>query len=336
MDQKRILVLASEADRSIAPVIEKLKGRGAMVSVVFTERFPTSLGVDISINDRGGVTASLADSSTGEVIPMRDFHSVWYRHPGKPIPHAEITDARARAFVKEECNYTLEGLWKILENDSFWVSKPTSMKYCSYRLNQLAIARNLGFSVPDTLVSNNPSEIVDFFHEKSKNIITKAVGVGVPILDKEGYAYYEVVFTHRIEEREIDDFIETTRYAPHIYQECVHKDYELRVTVVGRKVFACAIHSQDHSDDGAKLDWRRVTPTEIKHEMVDIPERLADLCVRLVERLGLNYGAIDILRDKLGNYVFLEINSDGQYGWIEHLTGSRITDALVDLLLDHH
>lgn len=336
MAEKAILVLASEGDKSIAPVIERLRSRGALVSVVFTERFPTNLVVDISINDTNGANASVLDTITGEATPMRNFHSVWYRHPGKPIPHAEITDSRARAFVKEECNYALEGLWKILERESFWVSRPTSMRYSSYRLNQLAMARSLGFSIPDTLVSNNPDEISRFFHRNKKSIITKAVGVGIPILDKEGYAFYEVVFTHRIEEREIDDFIETTRFAPHIYQECVDKDFELRVTVVGTRVFACAIHSQDHLDDGVKLDWRRVAPTEIRHQIVDIPEKLADMCVRLVNELGLKYGAIDVLLDIHGNYVFLEINSDGQYGWIEHLTGAGITDALVDLLLNHN
>jgi hypothetical protein len=33
-----------------------------------------------------------------------------------------------------------------------------------------------------------------------------------------------------------------------------------------------------------------------------------------------------------GEYVFLEINPQGQYGWMEHLIGLPISPALADLI----
>lgn len=336
MDKKKILILASEFDKSVPPVIQKIKEQDVNVLTIFTEQFPTKLLLNISLNNDRNFEASFFSKETNELIPLKNFHSVWYRHAGKPIPHEEITDERARAFIKEECNYALEGLWKILEKDSFWISKPTNMRFCSYRINQLHVALTLGFKIPKTIISNDPKEISNFFYNNNKNIISKAVGVGVPILNKEGYTYFEVIFTHKITEQEIFDYIETTNYSPHIYQECIDKDIELRVTVVGNKTFTCAIHSQDHSDDEVKLDWRRVIPTEINHKIIDIPTELSNLCIKLVHEFGLKYGAIDILKDKKGNYIFLEINCDGQYGWIEHLTGAEITEELVNLIVNHN
>ena len=55
-------------------------------------------------------------------------------------------------------------------------------------------------------------------------------------------------------------------------------------------------------------------------------------CRCLMQRLNLNYGAIDFVLDKQGNYVFLEINPNGQWAWIEHLTGLPISKEIVKCL----
>jgi glutathione synthase/RimK-type ligase-like ATP-grasp enzyme len=52
-----------------------------------------------------------------------------------------------------------------------------------------------------------------------------------------------------------------------------------------------------------------------------------------VERLGLCYGAIDMVLTPDGRYVFLEINPNGQYLWIEEAAGLPISDAICDLLM---
>ena len=51
-----------------------------------------------------------------------------------------------------------------------------------------------------------------------------------------------------------------------------------------------------------------------------------------MERLGLNYGAIDMIVTPDGRYVFLEVNPQGQCQWIEEVTGLPINEALCDLL----
>ena len=49
--------------------------------------------------------------------------------------------------------------------------------------------------------------------------------------------------------------------------------------------------------------------------------------------LGLSYGAVDLVLTPEGRYVFLEINPNGQYLWVEDATGLPISDALCDLLM---
>ena len=65
---------------------------------------------------------------------------------------------------------------------------------------------------------------------------------------------------------------------------------------------------------------------------VELPCEVADRCRLLVRELDLLYGAIDLVRTPDGRYVFLEINPNGQYLWIEHDTGLPISAAVATLL----
>lgn len=56
------------------------------------------------------------------------------------------------------------------------------------------------------------------------------------------------------------------------------------------------------------------------------------MLLALMERLGLVYGAIDMRLTPDGRYVFLEINTAGQWLFIEQATGQAISDALAATL----
>ena len=52
----------------------------------------------------------------------------------------------------------------------------------------------------------------------------------------------------------------------------------------------------------------------------------------LVRRFGLQFAALDLLVTPGGRYVFVDLNSNGQWGWIENQTGLPLTETLVTLL----
>jgi glutathione synthase/RimK-type ligase-like ATP-grasp enzyme len=128
----------------------------------------------------------------------------------------------------------------------------------------------------------------------------------------------------RIHIEKLNDFDIT----PCIFQELVEKDIELRITVIGEKVFVAGINSQ--TNEISKIDWRR---GELKFYETIIPQNIETMCIALVKKLNLRFGAIDMIKDKNGNFVFLEINPNGQWVWIENETGLKISEALIDELL---
>jgi glutathione synthase/RimK-type ligase-like ATP-grasp enzyme len=106
---------------------------------------------------------------------------------------------------------------------------------------------------------------------------------------------------------------------------------DIRVTVVGEQVFPAKIHSQEFEE--TMVDWRKGENAKVKHERIELPPEIEDKCIELTKRLGLHFGAIDFVLDRGMNYVFLEINPNGQWGWIEKRLGYDISGEIVALLL---
>jgi glutathione synthase/RimK-type ligase-like ATP-grasp enzyme len=138
------------------------------------------------------------------------------------------------------------------------------------------------------------------------------------------------MFAEPVANRDVG-YADAVRYLPTIFQAYVPKDVELRITVVGQQVFAVAIHSQQTQH--TRHDWRHYDLSHTPHTLHELPEQVRHRCLQLVDRLGLCYGAIDLILTPDGRYVFLEINPSGQYLWLEKLMGLPISDAICDLLL---
>jgi hypothetical protein len=99
----------------------------------------------------------------------------------------------------------------------------------------------------------------------------------------------------------------------------------LRVTVIGDQCFAAEFVPSGHVD--GRLDS---TAAYRAHRLpAEIERRLG----AMMSILGLRYATIDLRLDSEGDYVFLDLNPQGQYLYVEIRTGQPMTRALVDLLV---
>jgi glutathione synthase/RimK-type ligase-like ATP-grasp enzyme len=198
---------------------------------------------------------------------------------------------------------------------------------------QLEVAAALGFDMPPTLITNSPEAFLAFYREHDGQIISKPIHNGIVWEATETQTAAPVramAYTTLVTPRDVG-YAAALRYCPTIVQAYVPKHLELRITVVGQQVFACEIHSQ-HTHH-TRHDWRRYDLSHTPHRPHALPEPVRQLCLQLVARLGLCYGAIDMVLTPEGRYVFLEINPNGQFAWIEDLAGLPISEALCDLLM---
>ena len=102
-------------------------------------------------------------------------------------------------------------------------------------------------------------------------------------------------------------------------------------TVVGNQLFAVAIHSQETEE--TEIDWRRGPNLQLRHEVIYLPDDVAEKCIRIIKVQSLRFGAIDLVRDPDGKIWFLECNPNGEWAWIETRTGLPIAAAITDELL---
>ena len=128
----------------------------------------------------------------------------------------------------------------------------------------------------------------------------------------------------------IHDHFGNITATPLMAQEYIEKKLELRVTIVGQKVFACAIYSQD--SERTKEDWRRYDFDNVRHEQYQLPKEVEAHLMEFMAVCNLTFGAIDMILTPSGRYVFLEINPSGQFGWIEDLTNMPISKAIAETL----
>ncbi len=103
---------------------------------------------------------------------------------------------------------------------------------------------------------------------------------------------------------------------PCFFQRNIAKRHELRVTVIGDKVFAARIHSQD--DPRTAIDCRDMS-AEIRYEKAALPAKIERRCLDLVRSYGLTFGALDIIVTPNEDYVFLEMNPVGQFLFVQEL-----------------
>lgn len=318
-----ILVLTNSVDGTHSDVvIDKLKNAGEKVFRFDVDRMARGdlvlrFGVD---QETFGFEALDRDDS----LISTEIKSVWYRRPNRL--NSPILDPVQRQYAEMEMTQLLEGLWSATTDEVFWLSNPINLERARKKILQLKIAREIGFSVPRTIVTNDPEQVVSFFESCSEKMIFKAIHH--EMLDYEGKSFN--IPTTLICREHLAKFGLVKKMLS-LFQEFIDKEYEIRVTVVGENVFPVKINSQAHS--GTSIDWRNPDFIQkLKYSPVTLPYEMTKRCILMLRILGLKFGAFDFAVDKSGNCYFLEVNPNGQWYWLENLTGVLISDAIVAIL----
>ena len=311
-----ILIVSNARDITTDFIVLELQRRGLAYLRLNSEALPQAT---VSFGTSGDHDWSIR---IGErLIHGRQVTAGYFRRPGTPEPDPAVTDHAERRYCATEWSAALKSLY--LRLGAKWLNAPAAIALAEDKPRQLVLARRLGFEVPDTLVTNDPTALKAFLATHG-GVVAKPLRHA--LLDGE---VEKVIFTTRMEAAKAQD-VRAIAASPVILQAEVPKRVDLRVTVIGEKVFAAAIHSQATAD--AEVDWRRGDGPSLRHEAVDLPADITVRCMELVRALGLTFGAIDLVEDLNGRYWFLEVNPNGQWAWIETRTGQPIAAALVDTL----
>jgi glutathione synthase/RimK-type ligase-like ATP-grasp enzyme len=325
MHAPKLLVLTSPQDDSASVVIELLSKR--KIDVL---RFdPADLGRCAQLSVRlSGTRKRTTLTTVSGAFDLEDISCVWTRRPGKPGAGALNAESSPfQAYAHDELAHVADDTFGNLA--AAWIpASPEDIKRADSKLRQLALASRLGFTTPDTLVTMSGGELTEFYRAHDGRILDKLPGpifyrtmsrLGQPFVR---YAQLvttrDLVHGHRLET------------CPSLFQPYVDKRSEVRVTVAGERALAVEIDSQATAHSAT--DWRRYDNDHLVYRPHDLPSAVREGCIALVRGLSLRFGAIDLIVTPDGEYVFLEVNPNGQWLWLEHASGVPISSAIADLI----
>jgi hypothetical protein len=303
-----ILVCGIPSEPPVAAVVSALEALGVRHLVLDQRRFPRT---EATVEVRGGeVLGSLCldgrdvdlDQVTGVYTRMIDhgvLPEVRRAPPGSPIP-------RHVALLHE----VLLGWLEI--TPARVLNRPAAMASNHSKPFQALHARDAGFAVPETIVTDDPAAVEAFWSEHGQVIYKSASGVRsiVQQLGEPDRARLPLV-----------------AWCPTQFQAYV-PGRDVRVHVVGTEVFASAIQTD-------VVDYRYASRVEGAEAVIAPTELSGDVraaCIDLAHALDLPLAGIGLKLGPEGAVHCFEVNPSPAFTYYEAHTGQPIARAIARYL----
>lgn len=326
LTNRAVLIVTRSDDIHADRVGAAIAARGHDCFRIDLDRFPRDYCVTIALGGAGW-RGEIECRASGMVLDTAAVRSVWMRKVADFAFAADLPE-QERAFASGEAESVLLGWLNSL--DCFFMSHPTALRAAGWKCEQLVRARRMGFAVPGSTVSNKPDAARRFIAGADRGAIYKTLST--PSLAAETVSDENRIAggLHTTLVEASDPALESIEILPGLLQHYIEKAYEVRATVVDRRIFAARIDSQ--TNERTRVDFRHYD-ADIAYSAIDLPAEVARRCRDFVSSYGLTYGAVDLIATPGGEYVFLENNPVGQFVFVEELVPSLgITQAVADSL----
>lgn len=180
------------------------------------------------------------------------------------------------------------------------------------KVHQALTLTTAGVPMPKTIRASNP-DILSLEKELGWPMVAKVPnstqGKGVHLL------------------RNPFDFETLKRKKEHIFQEFIDYEADYRVHVIGPKAFC------PYRRTAPEGDFRANVSLGGSLEKIEDPltiSAISSLAVLAAEAMNLEFGGIDIIKDKKGDFYVLETNSDPGFKDVEDITGESFAVPIID------
>lgn len=306
---------------TIDRVAEALSKKGVQPFRFDTDKFPLEVQLTAQF-DRSKSYHRLEYG--GHSISTEQVKAVWMRRIWEPKFGDELAPQFREACIKES-RATLDGFWDSLRA-ARWVDDLERINVANNKLRQLRVASEVGFVIPQTLITNKAEAAREFFQQVKGKMVSKLLTALSRSMEQTSFFLYTSV----VKEEDLHD-AESLRYCPMVFQEEIPKQLELRVVYVNGNVFVGALDASVYA--GEKVDWRSPGVDVGKWQNHQLPEEIVGCLKAFMDKFGLLFGAFDFIVTPSGEYVFLEINPIGEWGMLEKDLDLPISGAIADALI---
>lgn len=304
---KKVVFLSITGDFHASVVGQTLLqrfGSGLELSIIDMDERSVRGGFSWDISSLDGSGSVLIKGNLGEWIALDETDVIWCRR----FTRNQRKDDSG--FLTKQWN---SASWSLVNfSNTKWIDRPRDIVDAENKPVQLKHAHEAGFSIPNTLVSQDKNRIKAFFYANGGQIIVKPLKASIK----------KQIFTVSLPEKSFEQLDQFSLF-PAIYQQKILGDIHLRIVCLPNAIITFMIESNE-------LDWRK--NRDVKIQKVDTDPKIAAKCKLLLEKLNLTMGIIDAKKmdDKI---YFLEINPQGQFLFLEAMSGFNLRNIYADYFL---
>ncbi|MDO8297289.1 MAG: hypothetical protein Q7T19_12720 [Caulobacter sp.] len=323
----RVLTITGFADVHALAIERAIRLQGGESTIWNISDFPRHQRISSLVDDAGESHVNVLQRDHSVITGP--FDVVWNRRALSKNLYSEGLHEGDMDFVRHETTLFLRSLYLSSFRDAFWLNAPLNKFQADAKLAQILAAKACGLYVPPTLVSNDPEQVLAFVERYGWNVIVKSfhghawnVGGGP---EEQLYVNYAA----RVKAEALTP--EAIAACPAIYQRLVEKAFELRIVLCGESLMAIKIDSQIRQDTA--IDFRSGQGTLPLSEYA-LPDDVQAKLIQFAKALGIVFGSIDAIITPNNEFVFLEVNEQGQFLWCElNNPDIPVTQFVTDFLM---
>ncbi|HEU0097245.1 MAG TPA: hypothetical protein VFQ67_00590 [Allosphingosinicella sp.] len=314
-----LVTLSFANDAHAAAVQLHLADRGLSSVTLFVDRLWRA--DSLQSGWRNGHTFPTVDDQFNECLDQP--FALWLRRPSFYV-HS-LPNTEKGLFARQEWRVALDWLIAQLSGAAVATLNPwDSLRLARNKPAQLQAAEELGFNVPNTLISNSRSEIARFvaeFPSVCKSFSPYAEGNGVD---------QRVFYTRRLSLADVNE-LDPVLGVPLIVQERIEKAYEIRAAFVDGRAYCLKIPAE--YEQSGSVDWREQRFASLQCEEMELQPETLVRCQKLLNHFSLTTASIDLIVDPQERIWFLEFNEQGNFLFVDRAHGrSSVLDAFGDLI----
>jgi hypothetical protein len=322
-----ILVVAHNADEHGKTVAERLREMKHDVAVVDLSNIWAAHAYAIDPLEPGFEDGWTLCRILG--LPDGEISAVYWR---RPISFELALDYNyptgvfvARAEAYHAVRLTIENLPESL----FPLGHPNAHARAGNKLKQLAAAKRYGFCVPESLVGNS-SQLLREFLERHSDVVVKPLHVTAVYSSANRTSLEKQLWCTALKSATLRERLQVVDKSQLFVQKRVDKRADWRITVLPHAAFCCEIDAGTMPPHEA--DWRKFTKS-LPHRLVEMPQAFEAKLRGFLRELQTPAGYFDFaIPADGGEPLFLEMNTNAQWLWIEQRTGAPISREIAKCL----
>lgn len=302
MSRSAVAILTNERDFAADVVVRRLHEFGVEVHRINYEAARTT-----EVQPWSPSTSNRADEPNPSVVWWRQFETDESPSTLQDVDDLLVERAQWRAWVAT-----------LASSSSTWMNDLWAARRAENKVEQLRVARSVGFDVPLTLITNDRSRAIEFEQAVGSAVVKTLASAYFSFSDK------SFVFTEHLDRADALP-VDAWHAAPVVIQQLIEGGLDARVVSLAGRCFAGRCRSRG-------LDWRKTPFDPELWEPWDPPEQIVHACESYRARLGLEFAAFDFMITS-ESIFFLEANQAGEWLFLDRALDLGIGHAIADRLV---